>query len=401
MTDSPDQTSDHSDRRRSLDNMPPWVPRAAAVAVFTVVGIAALLWIVFQVKSLIFAVFIALFLSFALEPAVVFLVRRRWNRPMATVVVFLALVGFVFGFVAIMIPPVANQVGTISERTPELVQSAIDFADRQFGVELTGDTILEWATGFASDAAGYVDDVLFQVVGAGSAIGNFVVQALMVLLFTYYLLADGPNIRRRLFSTFEGENQTRVIRIWELAIDKTGGYVYSRVVLALLSSLVTWIALAVIGLPNPLSLGIWVGVISQFIPAIGTFIASALPITIALLTDWRQAVAVLVVLVVYQQIENLLIAPKVTASAMSLHPAVGFAAVIAGLSVMGALGAIIALPLVAIIQAFVSAYVQEHDVADSSLIDDIFNVDDDDDDPGEGEQSSPLEAAEHADGEAE
>ena len=358
-----------------LQDMPRWLPRAAVIAVLAVVGVAVSLWVVVQIRSLIFAVFVALFLSFALEPAVVRLVKRGWKRSVATILVFVVLVAMLFGFIAIMIPPVARQVGVISEELPGLVQNTIDFADEQFGIVVTGDTIVEWVSGFADDAAGYVDDVLFRVVGAGSAIGSFIVRTLTILLFTYYLLADGPKIRRWLFSRFSGSRQTMVIRIWELAIEKTGGYVYSRLLLALASSIFTWIALAIIGLDNALSLGIWVGVISQFIPAVGTFIAAALPVSIALLDDWKKAVAVLVVLVVYQQIENLILAPKITAQTMALHPAVGFAAVLAGISLMGALGAIVALPLVAIVQAFVSAYIQEHEVTASRLTDD--DIDDD------------------------
>ena len=366
MQDSTEPTTEAG----RLEDMPPWVPRAAAVAVFTILAIAAGLWMLVQIRSILLALFVALFLSFALEPAVVRLVRRGWKRPLATFAVFMILVSFIFGFVAIMIPPVATQIGVLSERLPVFVESAIDFADAQFDIQLTGDTILGWATGLADNASGYVDDVLFRVVGAGSFIGNFIVQVLSVLLFTYYLLADGPNIRRKLFSRFEGDRQTEVMRIWELAIEKTGGYVYSRLMLALVSSIFTWLALTIIGLPNPLSLGIWVGVISQFIPAVGAFIAASLPVAIGLLTDWRQAVAVLVVLVLYQQFENLVLAPRITASAMSLHPAIGFAAVLAGISLMGALGAIVALPLVAIMQAFVSAYFQEHEVVASRLTDD-------------------------------
>ncbi len=364
-----------SERRASLEDMPRWLPRAAVIAVLAVVGVAVSLWVIVQIRSLIFAVFVALFLSFALEPAVVRLVKRGWKRSMATISVFVVLIALLFGFIAIMIPPVARQVGVISEELPGLVQSTIDFADEQFGIELTGDTIVEWVSGFADDAAGYVDDVLFRVVGAGSAIGSFIVRTLTILLFTYYLLADGPKIRRWLFAKFSGARQTMVIRIWELAIEKTGGYVYSRLLLALASSIFTWIALAIIGLDNALSLAIWVGVISQFIPAVGTFIAAALPVSIGLLDDWKKAVAVLAVLVVYQQIENLILAPKITAQTMALHPAVGFGAVLAGISLMGALGAIVALPLVAIVQAFVSAYIQEHEVTASSLTDDDIDGD--------------------------
>ncbi|MDH3308108.1 MAG: AI-2E family transporter, partial [Acidimicrobiia bacterium] len=209
-----------------------------------------------------------------------------------------------------------------------------------------------------------------RVAGVASAFGRFIVNALMVALFTFYLLADGPKLRRRVFSVFPPERQPEVIRIWELAIEKTGGYVYSRLVLAIASGVFTSVALSVIGVRHALALGIWVGVVSQFVPAVGTYIASVVPLFVAFVDDPTKALWVLIVLVAYQQVENLLIAPRVTARTMSLHPAVGFGAAIAGILILGALGAFIALPAAAIIQAFVSAYLDQHPVVANRLIDD-------------------------------
>ena len=122
-------------------------------------------------------------------------------------------------------------------------------------------------------------------------------------------------------------------------------------------------------MPSPLALALWVGLISQFIPAIGTYLAGALPILIALLNDPIDALWVLIFIIVYQQIENYLLAPKITAQTMDLHPAVAFGSAIVGATILGPMGAIMALPAAGVIQAFVSTILQRHEIVDSHLTD--------------------------------
>ena len=114
---------------------------------------------------------------------------------------------------------------------------------------------------FAANNAG---DVAASVLGG-------VFQAFTVALFTFYLVADGPRLRRTICSTLRPERHREVLRAWELAIDRTGGYIYSRTLLAGLSAAATWIALTIIGVPYALPLALWVGVISQFVPVVGAY----------------------------------------------------------------------------------------------------------------------------------
>jgi predicted PurR-regulated permease PerM len=186
-------------------------------------------------------------------------------------------------------------------------------------------------------------------------------------LFTFYLLADGPRVRRLVLSWVRPDRQVEVARIWEIAIEKTGGYVYSRALLATASAIFTYVSLRIIGIEFALALAIWVGVISQFIPAVGTYLAAIVPTLVALTDGLRTAAVVIIVLVVYQQIENLLIAPRITARTMSLHPAVAFGSAIAGASILGIVGAIIALPVAATVQAFVSTYFELYHVDEGTL----------------------------------
>jgi predicted PurR-regulated permease PerM len=107
--------------------------------------------------------------------------------------------------------------------------------------------------------------------------------------------------------------------------------------------------------------------VSQFVPTIGTYIAGALPVVVALADDPAQAVWVLGFVVVYQQIENYVFAPRITARTMQLHPAVAFGTVIAGAALFGAVGALLALPAAAVIQALGSTYIARHEVIDSKM----------------------------------
>ena len=188
-----------------------------------------------------------------------------------------------------------------------------------------------------------------------------------IALFVFYLVADGPRFRRVVCSFLRPKRQRVVLDTWEIAIQKTGGYIYSRGLLAILSGLFHWAAFAIIGVKYAIALAVWVGLTSQFIPVVGTYMAGALPVLIALASSPSDAVWVLAFVVAYQQVENYLFAPRITARTMALHPAVAFGTVIAGAGLIGPVGAILALPAAAVIQAVGSTYIDRHPVVDTHM----------------------------------
>ena len=143
--------------------------------------------------------------------------------------------------------------------------------------------------------------------------------------------------------------------IWDLAMNKTGSYMYSRTILAALSGFVHWVAFALLDVPSPIALALWVGVVSQFIPAIGAYIAGVLPVLVALLHSPRTGLFALIVIVAYQQLENYFFSPRITAHTMEIHVALAFGSVIAGTALLGIVGAFLALPVAATAQAFISS----------------------------------------------
>ncbi|MFM7263078.1 MAG: AI-2E family transporter, partial [Acidimicrobiales bacterium] len=197
---------------------------------------------------------------------------------------------------------------------------------------------------------------------------NMLFQSFTVLLFSFYLVADGPRLRRSICTRLPAERQRRVLDTWDLAITKTGGYLYSRLVLAGLSAFFHWIALQAIGTPAPIAMALWVGLVSQFLPVIGTYLAGVLPALLTFLDSPGRALVVIGFILVYQQVENYLFAPRITARTMELHAALAFGSALVGGAVLGPVGAILGLPFAAMVQGIASAAGERHEVIDDPLV---------------------------------
>jgi predicted PurR-regulated permease PerM len=343
--------------------MPAWVPRVILLVILS--GFAALgaFNLFKELRGLLQQIVIALFLSFALEPAVNWLSNRGLRRGTATAIVLFGLALVMLAMVGLMVPLVISQVRQLIEILPTWLERISVYTQRWFEVELTGEEI------FAKLAN--AEDALSRIAQNVAAIGAFIVglifQILTIGLFTFYFVADGPRLRRSICSLLPPARQREVLAAWEVAIDKTGAYFYSRLLLASMSAGFAFIALRFLGIPFALPLALFLGLVSQLIPTVGTYIAAALPLLVALLTDPLKAGILLGYIVVYQQIENYLLSPRITARTMQLHPAVAFFAAIAGGTLAGIAGALMALPFAAVVQATVSTYLTRHEVVDTLL----------------------------------
>ncbi|MFD7131531.1 AI-2E family transporter [Streptomyces sp. NPDC059894] len=347
--------------------MPRWLPRAMVLAL-ALVGVFQLgTWAFHQVIGLLINVLIAFFLALAIEPAVSRMAAHGMRRGLATFLVFLGLLVVVAGFFTLLGSMLAGQIIRMIEGFPEYLDSVINWINTTFRTELRRVDIQEgllhsdWLKRYAQNSAAGVLDVSTQVLG-----GLF--QLLTIALFSFYFAADGPRLRRALCSVLPPARQAEVLRAWEIAVDKTGGYLYSRGLMALISGGAHYVLLEALGIPYAPVLAVWVGVVSQFIPTIGTYLAGALPMLIAFTVSPLYAVWVLIFVVVYQQFENYMLQPKLTSKTVDIHPAVAFGSVVAGTALLGAVGALIAIPAVATLQAFLGAYVKRYDVTDDPRV---------------------------------
>lgn len=348
-------------------SMPRWLPRAMVLALALIACFQLGSWAFHQLTGLLINVLIAFFLALAVEPAVSWMAARGLRRGFATFLVFLGVLIVGAGFITLMGSMLAGQIVDMVEDFPAYLDDVISWINQTFHTELSRveiqDSLVhsDWLQKYVQNSASGVLDVSAQVLG-----GLF--QLLTVLLFSFYFAADGPRLRRALCSVLPPARQAEVLRAWEIAVDKTGGYIYSRGLMALISGVAHYVLLQVLGVPYAPVLAVWVGLVSQFIPTIGTYLAGALPMLIAFTVDPWYALWVLIFVVVYQQFENYVLQPKLTAKSVDIHPAVAFGSVIAGTALLGAVGALISIPAIATLQAFLGAYVKRYDVTDDPRV---------------------------------
>ncbi|GAB2460760.1 AI-2E family transporter [Xylanimonas ulmi] len=306
--------------------------------------------------SLLFTVFTAWFVSLAMEPAVSRLARRM-PRAAATGLVMLAVVLFLGTFFTLFGNLVVQQISSLVQGIPGLIDQALDWSYEQFGVRYSLEDLLAQVQANAGSAATFATQIaggIVAVIGSiAGAVGTFFIFALML----FYLSADGPRLRRWMASLFPPRAQEATLVVWDTMADKTGRYVGARLLLATVNAFCSAIVFGVIGLPSWLALALWTGILAQFIPAIGTYISIALPVLVGLLSPnpWL-GVIVLGWGVLYQQVENLTIEPRISSRAVNVHPAVSFGSVILGSSMFGIAGALLAVPVVAMLLSLLELY---------------------------------------------
>ena len=349
----------------------PWLtPGRLASLVAVLLTAYGTLMVIRALRGLLLMLLLALFLSFAMEPAVQHLARRGWRRGAATGAVFVAVLVVSAGIVAAMTPLVVDQVSGLIRSVPRSLDELDRLLSRlPFGIDLESSPELraefirlstevgDQLRTFALGAAGNVVDI-------GATAFGLLARILAIALVTFYLVADGPRFRQTLARPLPPDRQREMLVIWELAVAKTGGYIYSRLVIAVVSAAAHALFLLLLGVPYPLPLGLWMGLMAAFVPVVGVYLGGLLLLVVAATQDPVSALWVLVFVTVYQQFENYVLGPKVQAHTMDLHPAVALISVLVGGSLLGAVGALLALPAAAITKALLSTYVRRHELID-------------------------------------
>jgi len=334
--------------------MPRWVWAGAAVFWLGYLVAVRLDRSIDGLYGLFVLLLLSLFLSLAIEPGVNRLERRGWRRGTATLLFLLGTLVIVVLFVVAISAQVGQQVADLLSDSEKYVTRTVDFLNDNLGTKIDASAVIAEIEDPNGAVQSFISNQRSKVIDLSVAALGVLLQTFSVLLFTFYLVADAPKLRRLICSRLRHDRQERLMHTWEIAIDKTGGYLYSRALLAGASAVVHWIALAAIGAPAPLAMALWVGVVSQFLPVVGTYIAGALPVLVTFIDSPSRALAVVIVILVYQQFENYVVAPRVTARTMDLHPAVAFGAALAGAAVLGPVGAVLAIPGAAMLQAVLS-----------------------------------------------
>jgi predicted PurR-regulated permease PerM len=358
-------TTSESARATPGRRLPPWFRRAVVFVLVAIACYQAIVWAFLNLRGFLGLLFLAWLFAISIEPLVERLAELGLRRGAATGIVLLGLVLLTAGFVAAFGALLVDQLGELVTSLPEVVRTVVDNANRRFGTDLEPGAIVD-ALNLSPDRLEELAGQLAPgVLGVVTSVIGVVFQFFTFLLFGYYMSAQGPALRDAVSRRFPPRQQRVIATVWRIAVEKTGGYVLSRAVLAVIAAVVTGVALLVLDVPFWLPLAIWTGVVSQFIPTIGTYLAIALPALVALAGDPSDALWVVVVGTVYQQVENYLVAPRVTARTVAIHPAVAFGAVIVGAALFGPLGALVSIPVVAAVEAVIDTYGHRYELVEA------------------------------------
>jgi predicted PurR-regulated permease PerM len=306
--------------------------------------------------------FLAWLFAISMEAVVGALERRGMRRGLATGLVMLTLFLSVVVFLAAFGALLVDQLTELVQALPRSVSDTVDLVNRTLGTSFNAADVTNSLRLTPERIQELAQTLTPGIVGIVSKVVGVVFQFFTLLLFAFYMSAEMPKLRNSVASRFPARQQQVITTVWAIAIEKAGGYVVSRLLLAALSAVLTGAFLALLGVPYWLPLALWTGLVSQFIPTIGTYLAIALPAVIALAEQPIDAVWVIAFGVAYQQVENYFFSPRITARTISIHPAVAFASVIVGGALFGPLGALVSIPVVAAIQAVLDTYGRRYEL---------------------------------------
>jgi predicted PurR-regulated permease PerM len=290
---------------------------------------------------------VAFFLTLSLNPVVEVLVRRGLGRGSAVATVFaLAVSAFVLlGFV--VVPPVSQQATELAQNAPAYVDGVlsnprVQELDQHYHVV---DKVQEELNKRLTDSD-FMSQVAGGVLGAGRIIASGIFSAVTVLVLTLYFLASLPTLKQAVYAVVPASRRPRVISLSEEIMRRVGSYAIGQVVVAGVNACFAWLMMTVVGIPYAAVLAVAVGFLG-LVPMVGATLGAVLVAAVALFDDPRKAVIAVVYFIIYQQTENYLVAPRIMQRTVSVPGAVTIVAALIGGTLLGMLGALLAIPTAA------------------------------------------------------
>jgi|SRR5215217_5804020 len=325
--------------------------RSIAKVFFTVVALTGLIYLLYLLRSVVGLLCIAVFLAAALGPAVDFFARRHVPRVLAILVVYVLILVGIFGVGLLIVPPIASQVQQLSQDAPRYLDDLranpqFRRYDEKYGITTKLTEQARNLPSRLSDAAGALQAVTVGVFGA-------VVQLVTVLTIVFFLLLDGGRLADFAFRLLRPMHQHHYRSVAGDIYRATAGYVAGNLIISLMAGTTTYVTLALLGVPFAVPLAVLMAFL-DLIPLVGATIAGVVVGLVTLITDFPTATLVwMAVFVVYQQLENNVLQPIVYRRTVDVPPLLVIVAVLAGGSLLGVLGALMAIPVAAAIQIFV------------------------------------------------
>src|SRR5215211_2994935 len=313
-------------------------------AATTLLGLYAL----YTVRAILVRILVALFIAVSLDPAVRALERRGMRRGFAVTLIFLLAFGLAAAFLLSVVPPLVTQISNLVDDLPGYLTrlQARSSQFRQLNDRFN------------------VSDQLRGTVGTLPGRLGTGLLGLTILVFTIYFMADMPRIRTGLVRLFPIERRPRARQVVDLVVDKVGGYMIGNIIISIIAGIAAWIAFTVLGVPFALPLS-FVIAICDLIPMIGATLGAVIGVTVALFTSelWPTTILVAAFFVAYQQLENYLVAPRVLKTTVELGAAAVLISGLIGATVLGLVGALMAIPIAAAFNVLLNERLLAHEAA--------------------------------------
>jgi predicted PurR-regulated permease PerM len=329
-------------------------------AAATIIGLYSL----YTVRAILVRILVALFIAVSLDPAVRQLAKRGVRRGLAVTLIFALALLLVSAFLISVIPPLVSQFGNLVDDLPgyltRLQSRSSQFRELNDRYNLSDQ--LQGMVGTLPSRLGS------GVLGFTSRVFGAVFNGLTVLVFTVYFMADMPRIRSGLVRLFPVSRRPQARQVVDLVVDKVGGYMIGNIIISLIAGVVSFIAFTILGVRFAVPLA-FVVAICDLIPMIGATLGAIIGVTVALFSSgvWPTTVLVAAFFVAYQQLENYLIAPRVLKTTVELGAAAVLIAGLIGATILGLVGALMAIPIAAAFNVLLNERLLAHETAAGAL----------------------------------
>jgi predicted PurR-regulated permease PerM len=317
----------------------------------TVVLVLLVLAAAWSVRNILLLVVIAAVLAVGLDPAVRRLQRLKLSRGWAVLMIILATIGFFALFGWLVVPPLVREVKQLASDIPGYINRLQHdnkfFADLNQKYHLSS-RLQELTANLPTIAS----SSLSKILGITKSVASVIFNMLTIFILTLYFLMSLPRTERLAQSLFVGEHRDRDVSILRESLERIGGYVSGNISVSIIAGITSFIALQIIGVPFAAALGMWVA-IADLIPSVGATLGAVVAVVVAAFTGLGEAIATVIYFIVYQQVENYVIMPRVMRHAVDLSPAIVIVSVLIGGSLEGFAGALLALPVAAAIKVVI------------------------------------------------
>jgi predicted PurR-regulated permease PerM len=324
-----------------------WPPITYWIKVgLALLGVVAALFLLGMLRGLLLVIVASFVLAIGFQPAIAWFERRGMRRGLGLALVLMGFLLVIGGMLALAVPLIVSQASEMLERLPDLL------AQLQSGDGIVARLAAMVDIGQITTESAPDPGTAFQVVGSVAGFGfNF----LTVLIVTPYFALSMPGIKRWLVRLLRPQHREDFMHLVGESTSLMANFIIGNLVISVIAGVVAWAGLSLIGVPYALALAAWVAV-TDLIPVLGALLGAAGVAAVALTESPEALIWALLLLVVYQQVENFLIAPRVMNKAVDLNPATVIIAIMVGGSLAGLVGALLALPLAALIKIVIDDY---------------------------------------------